>query len=100
MRYQIVYLDEVHIDIRDAKEWYKLQLAGLNKKFAEDIKAAIIRLKENPFAHTVRYKNIRIAHPDIFPYSIHFYIDEGLNTIVITAVVHTKRDPELSKRRS
>lgn len=44
-------------------------------------------------AHAVRYRNVRIAHPKRFPYNIHFYIDETNLAAMITAIVHSKRDP-------
>jgi hypothetical protein len=100
MPYKIVYFDEVKLDIKEAKDWYRFQVKGLEKRFALDIKTAILRLKDRPEVHAIRYRNIRIAHPDVFPYSIHFYIDEPAQTIVITAIVHNSRDPLFSKART
>jgi hypothetical protein len=34
---------------------------------------------------------VRIAHTKIFPYNIHFYIDEAKKQIVIIGIVHNKR---------
>jgi hypothetical protein len=99
MAYKVLYFDEVKQDIKDAKDWYRSQLRGLEKRFAEDIKTAILRLRERPDVHAIRYKNIRIAHPDVFPYSIHFYIEENSNTVVITAIIHNRRDPLFSQQR-
>jgi hypothetical protein len=99
MAYKVLYFDEVKQDIKEAKDWYRSQLRGLEKRFAEDIKTAILRLRERPDVHAIRYKNIRIAHPDVFPYSIHFYIEENSNTVVITAIIHNRRDPLFSQQR-
>jgi len=95
-----MYFDEVKIDIKEAKDWYRRQVKGLEKRFAQDIKTAILRIKERPTVHAIRYKNIRVAHPDVFPYAIHFYIDENNQSIVITAIVHNSRDPFFSQARS
>ena len=100
MPYKIVYFDEVKNDVKEAKDWYRLQVKGLEKRFAQDIKAAIVRLKNRPTVHAIRYKNIRIAHPDVFPYAIHFYIDEPSQTIVITAIVHNSRNPVFTQKRT
>lgn len=100
MPYKIVYFDEVKLDIKEAKDWYRLQVKGLEKRFAKDIKAAILRLKDRPTVHAIRYKNVRIAHPDVFPYAIHFYVDELSQTIVITGIVHNSRNPLFSQKRS
>jgi mRNA-degrading endonuclease RelE of RelBE toxin-antitoxin system len=99
MPHNVLYFDEVTQDIKEAKRWYRSQLKGLEKRFAEDIKTAISRLRERPDVHAIRYKNIRIAHPDIFPYSIHFYIDDNTNTVVIIAIIHNSRDPFFSQQR-
>lgn len=100
MPYKVVYFDEVKLDIKEAKEWYRLQVKGLEKRFAKDIKTAILRIKDRPSVHAIRYKNIRIAHPDVFPYAIHFYIDEPADQIVITAIVHNHRSPRYPQQRS
>jgi mRNA-degrading endonuclease RelE of RelBE toxin-antitoxin system len=100
MTYKVLYFDEVKQDIKEAKNWYRNQLKGLEKRFAEDIKTAISRLKERPTVHSIRYKNIRIAHPDVFPYAIHFYIDDQTNTVVIVGIVHNSRDPFFSQQRT
>ncbi len=100
MAYKALYFDAVRQDIKEAKEWYRLQQKGLEKRFAQDIKIAITRLLDRPSVYAIRYKNIRIAHPDVFPYSIHFYLDEAANTVVITAIVHNKRHPIVSQGRS
>jgi hypothetical protein len=100
MSYKLVYFDEVKQDIQEAKEWYRMQVKGLEKRFAQDIKKAILRLKKRPTVHAIRYKNVRIAHPDVFPYAIHFYIDEQAQTIVITAIVHNGRAPMYSQKRT
>jgi plasmid stabilization system protein ParE len=97
--WEVFYFDEVKPDIKGAKEWYKSQKDGLEKRFIHDIKASIIRLQKNPLKYEVRYRNIRIAYPDVFPYAIHFYIDELKNRIVIIAITHQHRDPNHSQER-
>jgi hypothetical protein len=68
-------------------------------RFAAAIKDAILRLKNNPAAFAIRYKSIRIIHPAVFPYAIHFYIDEALKTVVIIAIIHNKRNRDLPDSR-
>lgn len=99
MSYSLAYFKEAKNDINKAKLWYHNQQKGLEKRFAADIKKAIGRLKLNPYVHTIRYKKNRIAHPDVFPYSIHFYIDEDNGRIVIIGVVHNSRNFDFLKIR-
>lgn len=94
-----LFFDEVSKDLSDARQWYKEQKEGLEEEFSEEIKKALLKIRRYPFGHSIRYRNIRIAHLERFPYNIHFYIDEALSQIVITAIVHQKRHPRTSKKR-
>jgi len=44
-------------------------------------------------------KNTGLPIPDVFPYSIHFYIDKTNNRMVIIGVVHSSRDFDFLKQR-
>lgn len=97
--YNLTYFDQVFTDVQEAKIWYKEQKEGLEVEFAIAIEKAIEQVLKMPTAYSPRYKNVRIAHPKIFPYNIHFYIDEANKSIVFTAIVHNKRDPKLAINR-
>ncbi len=99
MPYSLAYYKEAKKDITEAKLWYFNQQKGLEKRFADDVKNAILRLSANPYVHSIRHKNTRIAHPDIFPYSIHFYIEEQAKRIVIIGIVHNNRSLDFLKNR-
>jgi plasmid stabilization system protein ParE len=97
--YKALYFDEVFNDIQKAKEWYKNQKVGLDERFIESIESAFLKVLQMPTAYNVRYKNVRIAHPKIFPYNIHFYIDEEMKVVVFTGVVFNKRKNALKMKR-
>ncbi|TAN01290.1 MAG: plasmid stabilization system [Chitinophagaceae bacterium] len=99
MAYLLEYFDEALTDVQEAKIWYKEQHEGLEIKFSTAIEQIIERILRLPTAYSVRYKNIRIAHPKRFPYNIHFYIDESETTVVITAIVHNRRNQRVSHKR-
>ena len=99
MAYTILYFDEVLDDVQQAKVWYNNQKDGLEVEFAMCIEKAIEQIIKMPTAYSIRYKNVRIAHPKIFPYNIHFYIDDSIEAIVITAIVHIKRHPDIASER-
>ena len=99
MAYQIFYFDEVEIDIEESRSCYKATDKKLEERFIEAIENTITRLQAWPKAYAVRYKNVRIAHPPIFPYAIHFYIDDIEDTIVIIAIIHGRRHPDKAKKR-
>jgi hypothetical protein len=99
MAWKLYYYDEVIIDVREAKEWYRKQQEFLDKRFAEDIKITINRLQKNPLNYEVKYRNVRVACCDVFPYSVHFYINDSENKLVIIAIAHQHRDPDHSSKR-
>lgn len=85
-------------EFREARKWYAArQVKGLSNRFAQAVKAAILQILKNPGAYAVRYKNVRIAHTGTFPYAIHFFAEN--DTIVITAIIYDRRNPELTLQR-
>jgi len=93
--YKTFFLDEVQNDIDIAKKWYSEQQKDLDIKFVIAVKNTISRILKMPFAYAVRYRNVRIAHIEIFPYNIHFYIEEEKSQIVIIGIIHNKRKDAL-----
>lgn len=99
MPYSIFYFDEVELDIKEARSWYKLKDATVENRFLLAIENTIIKLQDFQKAYSVRSKNIRIAHTPIFPFSIHFYIDDINERIVIIAIIHGRRSQSIAKKR-
>ena len=98
-KYAVFYLDEVKIDLSSARQWYSKQQEGLDERFVSAVKEAISIIIKMPLAYVPRYKNVRIGHTKIFPYNIHFYIDEGKKQIIITGIVYNKRNDAVSLDR-
>ncbi|MDR1171962.1 MAG: hypothetical protein LBL24_05875 [Bacteroidales bacterium] len=97
--YPVLYLDEVRNDILCAKQWYAEQQDGLEDHLVSAIKEAVANIMKTPSAYAVRYKDVRIAHTKVFPYNIHFFIDEAKGQVVITGIVHNKRKDALFLKR-
>jgi len=56
-------------------------------------------IKENPKACAKKYDEVRTAVLNTFPFLIHYTIDQIQNIIVITAVLHTSRNPGIWENR-
>jgi hypothetical protein len=95
----VFYLDDVRNDIFKAKQWYAKQQDGLEAHLVLAIKEAVANIIKMPSAYAIRYKNVRIAHTKIFPYNIHFFIDEIKRQIVVIGIVHNKRNDALFLER-
>ena len=99
MQFSLFYFDDAKLDVREAEKWYKKQKKGLDKRLAEAVKEVLYSIQNNPFAYELRYKNIRIAYTKIFPFGIHFYVNENKSQIVIIAILHCKKNPAEAKDR-
>ena len=97
--YKVLYLDEVENDIAVAKQWYAEQQKDLDVRFTAAVKETLSSIMKMPAAYAVRYRNIRIAHTKVFPYNVHFYIDETKAQVVIIGIVHNKRNNALFLNR-
>jgi len=97
--YTVKYLEEVECDIIKAKQWYNNQEPELEKRFSKNIEEAIHKITRMPTSYSIRYKNVRIAHPRIFPYNIHYYIDKENSLIVIIGIIFNKRKDALNLKR-
>ncbi len=92
MGYSIRILPSAYKDLRQARDWYRQHNAELPKRFTHQVRSSLDHVKIAPFAHTIRYKDVRIANMSIFPYAIH-YIIRGY-VIVVIAIHHIAISPE------
>lgn len=86
-------------DIKEAAKWYNERQPGLGKRFTQHIRQKVKFIHQNPKAVDIRYDDTRTAVLDVFPYMIHFTIDEENKLVIISAVLSTQRDPDLWKER-
>jgi plasmid stabilization system protein ParE len=84
-------------DIGNAAKWYNERQAGLGKRFTQHVQQKVRFITQNPYAVAVRYDETRTAVLDVFPYMIHFSIDNDKKQLIISAVLSTHRDPETWK---
>jgi len=90
--YKIRLLPSAYNDLKQARSWYRQHNPVLPKRLSQQINISIERIGENPFAHAIRYKEVRIANINIFPYAVHYLIDEHI--VIIVAIHHTAISPE------
>lgn len=86
-------------DIKEIAHWYNERQKGLGKRFTKEVRQKIRFVCKNPKATAIRYNQTRCVILDIFPYMIHFSIDEKQKVIVVTAVFHTSQSPKKWHKR-
>lgn len=85
------------IDIQSAIDYYERQQEGLGRKFEAMLHDILMNLQMNPH-YAIRYDNVRCLPMQLYPYMIHFTLDESANEIRIHAVLHTSRNPNIWRR--
>jgi len=97
MKYRVIVRPEAEHDLKEAFSWYEDNRTGLGYDFLLQVDAGINFIKRNPDVHPIEYKETRKHLIKRFPYKI-IYLVEG-EKIVILAVIHGKRSPDLIKKR-
>ncbi|WP_248724729.1 type II toxin-antitoxin system RelE/ParE family toxin [Seonamhaeicola sp. ML3] len=89
MVYQIELSDEAKVNINEASEYYLKISKALHDKFIADVVKTIDGLQDKPLHFQIRYRSIRIAHTNVFPFGVHFIIESA--TIRILKILHHKQ---------
>lgn len=88
MEYRIVVTYKARSDIGKASDYYREISTALQNRFEDQLIKTIDSLKENPLHYQVRYRRIRIAFTQTFPFGIHFIIEGA--TIYVLRILHTR----------
>ncbi|MES2485973.1 MAG: type II toxin-antitoxin system RelE/ParE family toxin [Bacteroidota bacterium] len=85
-------------DIQVSYDWYEAQSEDLGERYLEYIDKGFDDIIQNPF-YQIRYSNIRCYPLEVFPFMVHYHINEEKKLIFVTAVLHTKRSEKLWNRK-
>ncbi|MDT8394664.1 MAG: type II toxin-antitoxin system RelE/ParE family toxin [Bacteroidales bacterium] len=97
--YKSIILPLAKKDIREAALWYEERQTGLGKRFTAEVREKAHFIRQNPKASNIRYDSVRTSVLNMFPFMVHYTIEEKNKTIIVAAVLHTSRNPELWKNR-
>jgi plasmid stabilization system protein ParE len=90
-------LAEAEEDIAEAVGWYNDRSQGLGDAFLDQVDECFARLQLRPLTFPVVRKDIRRAITKRFPYCVYFVVRGDL--VVVVAVVHGRRNPEVWQQR-
>jgi plasmid stabilization system protein ParE len=82
-------------DVSRIRTWYRKIDPLLEDGFVRALNAGLDRIEAHPFGYQVVYRNSRRLILDKFPYSIYYLIQDAI--IIVIAVIHHKRNPELAR---
>jgi plasmid stabilization system protein ParE len=97
--YKSIILPPAQEDIREAALWYDEKQKGLGKRFISQVREKVYFIKQNPQTGSLRYDNVRTMVLNVFPFMMHYTINENSETIIVSAVLHTSRNPEIWRDR-
>jgi toxin ParE1/3/4 len=81
----------------EAIDWYDDQKENLGKSFARAVENTVNTIRINPLQYAQVLRGKRKAPVKNFPYIVVFKVDR--DCIVVLAIFHTSRNPELWKSR-
>ena len=85
------------LDIAEAVQWYESRQPGLGVAFLEQLRGTYDRIAASPLGYQKLRGEIRRALTRRFPYAVYFIVEESL--VVVTAVLHLRRDPSAWQQR-
>jgi toxin ParE1/3/4 len=94
---RLVFSKDSNYDLRDAVDFYDSKQSGLGDRFFSNLSEKIEKIKSNPLHYAIRYKEVRCAKIDNFPFMVHFIVSD--DDIIIIGIIHTSRNPQLWKER-
>lgn len=89
MKYSIKFEEGSLNDYFDGISYYEKTSEALADRFHDEFWRTIDRIKENPLHYQNRYRGIKIAFTETFPFGIHFIMENNL--IIVLKILHTKR---------
>ena len=89
MQYFIELSDEAKLTIKEVLEYYATISISIKDRFEVELTKSIEILFKNPLHHQVRYRKVRIAFTEVFPYGIHYIVENEY--LYVLKILHTKR---------
>ncbi|MEX0801723.1 MAG: type II toxin-antitoxin system RelE/ParE family toxin [Candidatus Binatia bacterium] len=97
MSLRIVFRVSAQVEVEKAATWYNDQREGLGEEFLQEIEDVVSRAAARPQRYPIVTENVRRAVARRFPYSVFFRTRS--DTLVVLAVFHGRRNPEIWRRR-
>ncbi|MDO8844616.1 type II toxin-antitoxin system RelE/ParE family toxin [Methylicorpusculum sp.] len=98
MKYKLTLRKEAEFDIEEQFEFFEEKRLGLGHDFLLCVEEALDKLQKNPLIYRKIYKELRRTSITRFPLRV-FYLVQNQN-IIVTAVLHAKKDPTSWRNRT
>ena len=98
MTLTVTFRRAARIELLAAAARYEIRRPNLGAQFIAEIERCVALAAEQPHAYAVVRKDIRRVTARRFPYSIYFRAEQ--HRIVVLAVFHGNRNPDVWQRRT
>jgi toxin ParE1/3/4 len=98
MTLAVVFRRAARREFDEAALWYQERHPGLGAEFVSEIDRAVNLAARNPDRFPIMHRDIRCVRAHRFPYSVFFRTES--RRIVVLAVFHARRDPNLWQQRA
>ncbi len=98
MIWQVSHTSKADRDIWSAATWYENQKQRLSQEFLDEILAVEDNLSLHPLIYPILHKDVRRVAAKRFPHAVYFVIRE--HKVIIIAVLHVHRNPDIWKKRT
>lgn len=95
MKYQILLTPDANDDLVNAISWYEGQKKGLSIQFYNEVTKAIDIIGSHPHLFAIRKKAIRLSLVNHFPFSIYYKFEKRNKRVIILAILHQSRNPQI-----
>ena len=85
-------------DLENAARWYGEERARLAERFLSDVDQTFARVRERPLQFPTVGGDVQRALLHTFPYAVYFRA--SVDSIVVLAVLHLRRDPRVWRGRA
>jgi len=93
MNNKIVFRVRFSKQLLPCYQWYEEKLLGLGEEFLLAVEECANSIGRNPYLFQIKYKNIRMALVERFPYGIFYFVEN--NKIIVLSIFHLSRNPKL-----
>ncbi|MCD2451680.1 type II toxin-antitoxin system RelE/ParE family toxin [Methylicorpusculum oleiharenae] len=98
MKYKLTLRKEAEFDIEEQFEFFEEKRVSLGHDFLLCVEEALDKLQKNPLIYRKIFKELRRTSITRFPLR-EFYLVQNKN-IIVTAVLHAKKDPTSWRNRT
>lgn len=96
--FSIELSDEAEVDIDKSYDFYFQESLKVANTFFKQINLSFENIKHNPESFPIAHKDVRKFVVKKFPFVIYYRITDAL--ILVVAIFHTSRNPEIWNERT